>query len=63
MTIKEIRSLTGLSQHDFGKYYNNPVSTIKNWESKPEAINFRECPCYVKELLERVVKIDFCDNS
>lgn len=59
MTIKEIRALTGMSQVDFGKYYNIPLSTIKKWESSFESPNHRNCPLYVNQLLERVVKIDF----
>ena len=59
MTIKEIRGLTGLSQLDFGRYYNIPLPTIKKWESKPDNQNHRDCPAYVNQLLERVVKIDF----
>lgn len=59
MTIKEIREITGFSQTEFGKYYNIPVSTIKKWESSPDSQNYRECPIYVNQLLERVVKIDF----
>ena len=59
MTIKEIRGLTGLSQVDFGEYYNIPLPTIKKWESKPDKKNHRSCPLYVNQLLERVVKIDF----
>ena len=63
MTIKEIRGLTGLSQVDFGKYYNIPLPTIKKWESNPDNQNHRNCPLYVKQLLERVVKIDFLKEN
>ncbi|MBR1390493.1 MAG: DNA-binding protein [Lachnospiraceae bacterium] len=63
MTIKEIRSLTGLSQADFGKYYHIPLPTIKKWETDPNSQNHRECPVYVKQLLERVVRIDFEKQS
>ena len=59
MTIKEIRKITGLSQADFGEYYNIPLPTIKKWESTPDNQNHRNCPPYVNQLLERVVKIDF----
>ena len=59
MKIKEIRKLSGLSQTAFGKYYNIPVSTIKKWEADPSNQNYRECPVYVNQLLERVVKTDF----
>ena len=59
MTIKEMRQLTGLSQSDFGKYYNIPLPTIKKWESSPDNQNYRECPKYVNQLLERAVRADF----
>lgn len=59
MTIKEIRALTGLSQAEFGRYYNIPLPTIKKWESEPDKQNHRECPVYVKELLERAARSDF----
>ena len=59
MTIKEIRSLTGLSQADFGNYYNIPLPTIKKWETDPDKQNYRECPVYVNQLLERAVRMDF----
>lgn len=61
MTIKEIRKLTGLSQADFGRFYNIPVPTIKKWESNPDNQNYRECPAYVNKLLEKAVLIDFPD--
>ena len=60
MTIKEIRKMTGLSQVDFGRYYNIPLPTIKKWESNPDNQNYRECPIYVNQLLEKAVRIDFC---
>ena len=61
MTIREIRKLTGLSQADFGKQYNIPLPTIKKWESDINSQNHRECPIYVKSLLEKVVRIDYSD--
>lgn len=54
MNIKEIRNLTGLNKTDFGKKYNIPYRSIQNWE-----LGARECPVYVLQLLERVVKEDF----
>ena len=59
MTIKEIRKLTGLTQIKFSEYYNIPLPTIKKWESKSNNPNHRECPVYVKQLLEKAVKADF----
>ena len=54
MTIKEIRSITGLSAQKFGDKYGIPMRTIQNWE-----YGIRECPPYIQSLLERVVKEDF----
>lgn len=54
MTIKEIRAITGLSQTAFGEMYHISMRTIQNWEGGQ-----RECPEYVRLLLERVVKEDF----
>lgn len=59
MNIKEIRSLTGLSQKDFGLKYHIPLDTIKKWEMNHGSKNHRECPSYVMGLLERVVKEDY----
>lgn len=59
MTIKEIRKLTGLTQQEFANKYEIPLSTIKQWESKPTASSYRNCPIYVNHLLERAVREDF----
>lgn len=58
MTIKEIRTLSGLSRRGFSEQYHIPVRTIECWESENQS-NKRNCPVYVKELLERVVRLDF----
>lgn len=55
MTIKELRSLTGLSQKAFSDKYGIPKRTIEDWEAER-----RTPPEYVIKLLERVVKEDFC---
>lgn len=54
MTIKEIRSLTGLSQAAFAQKYDIPKRSIENWEE-----GRREPPAYVLKLLERVIMEDF----
>lgn len=59
MTVKEIRSLTGLSQQAFGEKYHIPLDTIKGWEASPGSTRYRKCPPYVEYLLERVVRFDF----
>lgn len=53
MDIKEIRKITGLSQEKFSKKYNIPKRTLEDWER-----NIRSCPEYVKDMLERCVKMD-----
>lgn len=49
-----IRKMTKLTQAAFSKKYGIPKRSIENWESGK-----RECPEYVLDLLERVVKEDF----
>lgn len=53
MTIKELRTLSGLSQPQFSQKYNIPLPTLRHWEQGQ-----RECPKYVIELLEFKVKED-----
>lgn len=48
-----MRHLLGLSQQKFGDKYRIPLRTIQNWET-----GARQCPEYVKDLLERAVKED-----
>lgn len=58
MDIKEIRSLTGLSQIKFAQMYKIPERTLEDWErgkSNPSK--------YLLELLERAVKEDFKDSE
>lgn len=59
MTIKEIRNLTNLTQEEFCKKYNIPLQTYKKWELNTNSPHYRECAPYFKDLLERLVKIDF----
>lgn len=53
MTIKEIRSMSGLTQAAFAEKYEIPKRSIENWEGGK-----RECPKYLVKLLERVVRED-----
>lgn len=50
MTIKEMRTLLGLSQKAFGEKYRIPMRTIQDWEAGK-----RTPPIYVILLLERAV--------
>lgn len=63
MTIKEIRQILGLTQEEFAKKYEIPVSTIKGWESSATSSRYRECPPYVLKLLERVINEDYRRNQ
>ena len=57
MTIKELRSKTGLSQHKFGEKYHISFKNIQNWEQGQ-----RKCPDYVIYLLNRIItEIDYKD--
>lgn len=59
ISIKDIRKFTGLVQADFCEYYEIPLSTLKKWEADPASKNYHECPIYVKNMLYRVVMMDF----
>lgn len=47
MTIKELRALAKMTQHEFSNYLNIPFRTIQDWEYVR-----REPPSYVVELIE-----------
>lgn len=51
ITLKELRTLTGMSQHAFGDYFKIPMRTIQNWEN-----GVRECNEYIIELIEYKLK-------
>ena len=53
MTIKEIRSLTDLTQQKFSEKYGIPLPTLRHWERGD-----RECPQYTLDSLEIRVKQD-----
>lgn len=54
MTVKELRTITGLSQVDFGKKYHIPRRTVENWES-----GSRKPSETILYLLGRAVKSDY----
>ena len=54
MTVKEIRTLTGLSQARFAEKYEIPKRTLEKWEQGET-----NPPSYLVKLLERAVKEDF----
>jgi DNA-binding transcriptional regulator YiaG len=47
MTIKELRTASKLSRHQFAEYFNIPYRTLQNWE-----LGTRECPQYLLDLME-----------
>lgn len=47
MTIKELRTQTGMSQQKFSDYLNIPKRTIEDWER-----DLHIPPVYVVELIE-----------
>ena len=58
MTIKEIRTMTGLTQKDFAEFYEIPKRTLEDWEAE------RRIPApYIIKLLERVVSEDYKETE
>ena len=54
MTIKEIRTMTGLTQKAFAEFYEIPKRTLEDWEAG------RRTPApYIVKLLERAALEDF----
>lgn len=47
MSIKEMRTKTKMTQTQFGNYFNIPMRTIQNWETKKS-----NCPIYIEELIK-----------
>lgn len=54
MTVKGIRTLTGLSQARFAEKYGIPKRTLEKWEQGETTP-----PTYLVKLLERAVKEDY----
>lgn len=51
MDIKQIREKYGLTRKEFCEYFNIPYRTLQNWE-----LGDRECPDYVRDLIEYKLK-------
>ena len=47
MSIKDLRTRTGMTQKEFGEYFAIPPRTIQNWEGGQ-----RQCPKYLLDLME-----------
>lgn len=53
-SVREIRSMTGLTRAAFGAMYKIPARTIENWEYGRTQI-----PIYIRLALVRMVREDF----
>lgn len=53
MNIKEIRTMSGLTQKAFAEKYGIPKRTLESWE-----MGERKPPEYVVTLLEKAVRAD-----
>ena len=53
-SVREIRSMTGLTRAAFGAMYKIPARTIENWEYDRTQI-----PVYIRLALVRMVREDF----
>lgn len=53
MTVKELRTITGLSQSKFAAYFGIPVRTLQDWEQQK-----RTPPDYVITMMERIWRFD-----
>ena len=47
MTIKELRTMSGMTQKEFAEYFGIPKRNIENWEG-----GARKCPEYLIALIE-----------
>lgn len=47
MTIKSLRTASGMNITDFAKYFGIPYRTVQNWEREE-----RKCPAYLLDLME-----------
>ena len=47
MTIKELRTASGMTQQQFSEYFHIPKRTIENWEGEKN-----KCPEDLLELIE-----------
>lgn len=51
MTVKDLRTASGMTQQAFGDYFGIPMRSIQNWEGGQ-----RECPTYLLELMKYKLK-------
>lgn len=53
MTIKEMRTATGMSQAKFSAYFGVPTHTLQCWEQ-----GVRKPPAYVAAMMERILRLE-----
>lgn len=53
MTIRDLRTASGLSRMDFSRRFCIPIRSVENWECKGP--NARECPVYVRLLIAEAI--------
>lgn len=51
--LKQIRSITGMTQHTFADRFNIPHSTYEQWE-----MGIRKPPVYVVDMIETIVHLE-----
>ena len=49
-TIKELRTLSGMTQKAFSEYFDIPKRTVEAWEGTAESSS-RKCPEYLLDLM------------
>jgi transcriptional regulator with XRE-family HTH domain len=54
-SIKELRTMTGLTQAKFAEKYHIPLQTVKQWESSKDSSSYRTPPAYALRLLEQAI--------
>lgn len=62
MTIREIRKMSSCTQSEFARKYHIPLQTLKQWESSPDRSSYRQCPEYVRLLLQEAVVREIIDQ-
>ena len=52
MTVKDLRTASGMTQKAFAEYFGIPKRTIEDWESQNPGAKTARCLPYVLSLLE-----------
>ena len=62
-SIKELHSMTGLTQTEFSKKYSIPIDTVKSWEASPDSKRYRPCPEYFLRILGQIVEQEYNNDN